>query len=422
MRTKRRLLGEAFRTFQRLPAAHPLQQDYEHFCAEHAWWLDDFALFMALAERYEHRPWNTWPDDAPRPGTPWNELAKRVDDDLATAVRRLRFEQFVFFRQWEKLHAHAKSLGIRIFGDMPFYVAYQSPDVWANRRYFQLDETGNPIEVGGVPPDGFSANGQLWGHPVYSWEALAADGFRWWVDRLRACCRMVDLTRLDHFRGFAAYWSIPAHHKTARHGRWVPAPGDALLQTLLDTWEGPWEYTADNQRVLPIVAEDLGHITEDVVALRRRFHLPGMIVLQFVLGNPTLEHFLPANAPEDTVIYTGTHDNNTSRGWHETEVAPDSHFRARVDEDLGGRPEDVARRMIELAWQAGSRMAVAPLQDVLSLGAEHRMNIPGTPTGNWRWRFSPTDLTPERADWLAELTADTGRSVAVAAGRADHGG
>lgn len=408
IRRKNELLRLSFAHFEQLPKSHRLRDDFERFCADHGIWLDDFALFMALTERHGVG-WHRWPADAPEPGIPWSELEPRVDRELAVNVRRLRFKQFVFFRQWAALHGYAHQRGIRIFGDMPFYVAHHSPDVWANREFFQLDEQGAPAEVGGVPPDGFSATGQNWGNPVYRWESLEAAGFRWWLDRLRATCELVDLTRLDHFRGFAAYWSIPAHHSTAKHGRWVPAPGEALLQTLLDHWEGPWEHAPDGQQILPIVAEDLGHITEDVVALRKRFHLPGMVVLQFVLGNPSLEHFLPENVPEDTVIYTGTHDNNTTLGWFEEDVLPDPKYRKRVEADLGGRPDDVAWAVLELAWHSRALIAVAPMQDVLSLDGRHRMNRPGTAHGNWRWRVSAEQLTNERRERLAQLTCDSDR-------------
>jgi 4-alpha-glucanotransferase len=281
-------------------------------------------------------------------------------------------------------------LGVRLIGDVPIFVAADSADVWANPELFLLDEQHRPRAVAGVPPDYFSPTGQLWGNPLYNWDPMRRTGYAWWVARLRATLRQVDVVRLDHFRGFYAYWEVPAGSPTAEGGRWVPGPGEELLSTL-----------ERELGTLPLIAEDLGVITPEVDSLRKRFGLPGMRILQFAFGGAVEERFLPHNFENPTVVYTGTHDNDTTRGWFDR-VTPDE--RRFTLEYLGRDGSDIAWDLIRLAWASVARWAIAPLQDVLSLGSEARMNTPGRAGGNWRWRFSEDMLTPATLERLGALT------------------
>jgi 4-alpha-glucanotransferase len=383
---KRGLLQAAWEHFLTGPGAS-LREELETFCQQEAHWLVDFARFMALKDTYEGKSWQEWPK-------PWRVRAPgalaEADRDLSDAIGRHRFGQFLFFRQWNALKAYANSLGVRLIGDVPIFVAADSADVWANPELFLLDEQLRPRAVAGVPPDYFSPTGQLWGNPLYDWDAMRRTGYAWWVGRLGATLREVDVVRLDHFRGFQAYWEVPAGSPTAEGGRWVPGPGEELLSTL-----------ARELGTLPLIAEDLGVITPEVDSLRKRFGLPGMRILQFAFGGAVEERFLPHNFENPTVVYTGTHDNDTTRGWFDKVTPEERRFTL---EYLGRDGSDTAWDLIRLAWASVAHWAIAPLQDVLALGSEARMNTPGRAGGNWRWRFSEDMLTPAALERLGALT------------------
>lgn len=379
-------------------AARDHRQDFEDFCCGNATWLDDFALFMAYKDRDSKLIWNQWPEGfASRRPEPVREWRERLQKE----IQANQYWQFEFFRQWKDLRTHAQRNGIRILGDIPIYVALDSADVWANREYFQLDPRGCPLLVAGVPPDYFSATGQLWGNPIYNWERHKQTGYRWWVDRFRAALGLYDAARIDHFRGFEAYWEIPAGERTAINGRWVKGPGAELFSVL--------------QRELgelPIVAENLGVITPEVEAIRHEFGFPGMSILQFAFGNdPQGPSFRPHNYVRDLVAYTGTHDNDTTVGWWTSQGAKDS---TRTPEDvvkehafarayLGFTDEPIHWVMIRAVLASIADTAVVPLQDLLGLGSAARMNLPGTPSGNWRWRCKKDALTAELAQRLLKL-------------------
>jgi 4-alpha-glucanotransferase len=388
---KTRLLARAWQSFQagRATALRPL---FEAFTRQHAGWLDDYALFMALKDAHDGRGWQDWPAEARRrePG-----FVKQARIRLADAVGAHQFRQFLFFRQWQALREYARRRDIRIIGDIPIFVSPDSADVWANPEIFLLDSERRPKAVAGVPPDYFSETGQLWGNPLYDWEALRRSRFGWWVARFRALMHQVDIVRLDHFRGFEAYWEVPAGQPNAIVGRWVKAPGKELLTTLRNELGS-----------LPIIAEDLGVITAEVAALRTDFGLPGMRVLQFAFADTARNPFLPHNYDQNTVVYTGTHDNDTTVGWyqHASDYEKD-HLRRYLARD--GR--DVAWDMIRAAWSSVADYAVTPLQDLLSLGSEARMNFPGRSQGNWSWRFLPEQVNAWTLDRLAELTVLYGR-------------
>jgi 4-alpha-glucanotransferase len=355
---------------------------------------------MVLREANGQRAWVEWTvgvDDHRRP----------LDAALKARADRLdayAFWQFLFFRQWGQLREAARSRGISLIGDVPIYVSHDSCDVWSNREWFQLDETGRSTAVAGVPPDYFAKDGQLWSNPLYDWDALQRDGYRWWIERMRAVLKTVDLVRLDHFRGFEAYWSVPASEPTAVNGQWIDGPRDSFLAAIRDA------LGADGN--LPIIAEDLGHITEPVHQLRQNFDLPGMKVLQFRLpGDPWEPPYRTDEFEPNSVVYTGTHDNDTTRGWFQSEIQPEADKLEQLRRHTPCDPERIAWEFLELAWQSTSLMAIAPLQDVLSLDSEARMNTPGTVGDhNWRWKYVPEALTDELASRLKELTVQTGRA------------
>lgn len=388
---KNRILSRAWDNFQagRGPG---LRHAFDAFCTGKAGWLDDYALFMALKDAQGGRGWQDWPDELRLRNSGALERARR---ELSGPVASHKFRQFLFFRQWQGVTTYAHQRGIRIIGDIPIFVSSDSADVWANPQLFCLDRDRRPSVVAGVPPDYFSATGQLWGNPLYNWEALAATGYGWWISRLRATLEVVDLIRLDHFRGFEAYWEIPAGAPTAVHGRWVRGPGIALLESLRKALDG-----------LPLIAEDLGLITPEVEALRDAFELPGMRILQFAFGDSPDNPYLPHNYTRRTVAYTGTHDNDTTRGWY---ASISEKERDQVRRYLARDGGDIAWDLLRLAWSSVADFAIAPLQDVLNLGTEARMNLPGRPSGNWGWRFTPSQLTPWVLDRLAELTYLYGR-------------
>jgi 4-alpha-glucanotransferase len=387
---KTRLLARAW---EKLKGAAPaLRDEFEQFTAREAHWLDDFALFMALKQAHGGRSWLEWPAELVLREPAELERARA---ELREPIGQQRFAQFLFFRQWKDLKAYANGRRVRLIGDLPIFVSSDSADVWANPDLFQLDKRRRPKVVSGVPPDYFSATGQLWGNPLYNWKKLKATGYAWWVARLRATLEQVDLVRLDHFRGFEAYWEVPAGMPTAQVGRWVPGPRADLFKALQAALGK-----------LPLIAEDLGVITEEVEALRVRFGLPGMRILQFGFGGAFEARFLPHNFEWNTVVYTGTHDNDTTVGWY---AALTDAERAFLHRYLPEAVRDVAWGMIRVAWASVADHALAPLQDVLGLGTEARMNLPGRAAGNWRWRFSAGQLTGDLLDRLARFTEVYGR-------------
>jgi 4-alpha-glucanotransferase len=381
---KGRLIARAWERFNG-GAARPLHSPFEEFCAAQSGWLDDYAAFMTIREMNGAMP--DWPRDLHfyKPQT-----VEAVRHEWPDAVGRHRFAQFIFFRQLDALRDHAHGRGVKLVGDLPIYVSCDSADVWANPHLFKLDRRRRPTAISGVPPDLFARTGQCWGNPVYDWRAAERENYAWWVTRLKATFAQVDLVRIDHFRGFAAYWEIPAGQRTAVRGRWVRGPGPKLFDVLREKLGG-----------LPVIAEDLGLITPDVVALRDQFNLPGMRVLQFAFGDRDNPH-LPHNYLPNCIAYTGTHDNDTSAGWFAS-LTPKQ--RDKVRSYLCDADEHPARAMIRAAWGSVANLAIAPLQDVMGLGSEARMNYPGTAVGNWRWRMGDGDLKiPGLLDWLEDLT------------------
>ncbi|HEX8917967.1 MAG TPA: 4-alpha-glucanotransferase [Chloroflexota bacterium] len=380
------------RAFERFRADHAPQDAVSSFAQENAAWLEDFALFMAIKDAHGGVQWDRW-EEGLRKYQP--DALERAREQLRTEIEFHRFVQFVFFQQWRSLKARAGELGIKIVGDIPIFVAHDSVDVWAHQDLFQLDQEGFPLVVAGVPPDYFSATGQLWGNPHYRWDVMAQTGYAWWVERFRMLLRMVDIVRLDHFRGFAAAWTVPYGNDTAEHGAWVPAPGEALFTAVRDALG-----------TLPIIAEDLGVITDDVVALRRAFSLPGMQVLHFAFSGDIYSTALPHNFERNTVVYTGTHDNDTTVGWW---MSASDDMRREVLAYLGTTGSDISWDLMRLAFASVADLAIVPLQDVLRAGSHSRMNTPGRPEGNWSWRFVPGMLDDARVSGLRNLARVYGR-------------
>ena len=383
-------LAQAWRNF-RTSAAPGARRELEDFCRHEAYWLEDYALFAALQA---DRPggWWTWPQGLrDREPQAMAEARARLHEQIAL----VRFEQFLFFSQWAALKAHANARGIRLFGDMPIFVAHDSAEVWAHRDLFSLDEQGRPTVVAGVPPDYFSATGQRWGNPLYRWDAVERDGFRFWIDRLCTQLKLFDLVRIDHFRGFEAYWEIPASEPVAVRGRWVQAPGKTLFERLHEVYDP-----------LPVVAEDLGVITPEVEALRDGFGLPGMKILQFAFSGGPANPYLPYNYPERSVVYTGTHDNDTTVGWF---ASLSDGERGHVDDFLGHPGEPMPWPLIRCALASRARLAMLPMQDLLELDGRHRMNLPGTDEGNWGWRFEWDQVPTALAGRVRHLVSLYGR-------------
>ncbi len=367
------------------------REDFAVFCAAQAAWLDDYALFMALAEANDWREWSDW-----APALVQREPAALATArlELATRVGFWQFCQWCFFRQWLRLKHYANERGILIVGDAPIFIAYQSAEVWARQELFELDAAGKPTVIAGVPPDYFSATGQRWGNPLYRWSAHSAEGYAWWIERIRRTFALVDIVRIDHFRGFADYWEIPASQSTAIFGRWLPGPGAALFDAIGAALGS-----------LPIIAEDLGILTPEVESLRRRFDFPGMRILHFAFGGDAANAYLPHNYGPNTVVYTGTHDNNTTPGWW-VDASPAE--RAHVIDYLGLEAgpdvdENIHWTLIRAAMASVADTAITQLQDVLGLDGSHRMNLPGVGSGYWEWRFSWDEVLPEHAQKLAQM-------------------
>ena len=396
------LLGGAFARFSSSViggAVGALHKEFDHFRAENASWLDDYALFMALKEANGGGAWNGWDKSIRRRKKSALEAARK---EHAESIQRYSFFQFLFFRQWNNLHKYANERGIKIIGDIPIFIAYDSADAWANPELFFLDKESLPTVVAGVPPDYFSPTGQLWGNPLYRWDVHKETGYAWWVDRFRAVLNMVDIVRLDHFRGFSGYFEIPYGAPTAETGRWVPGPGKDFFKVLSRKLkDGKGE---DGE--LPIIAEDLGVITEDVVELRDSFNLPGMKILQFGFVNPK-DPFLPHNYVRRCVAYTGTHDNDTARGWFEANLPGEQEFAIRYlnlqGRDGSSLAELFAWTLIRSVWSSVAVYALAPMQDFLNLGTDARMNFPSRLGGNWEWRMREEDMNPNLAYRLREL-------------------
>lgn len=380
--------------------------DFVAFCEQEGRWLNDFADFMAIKQHFGGGSWVEWP----------KELVQRdeaalnaIREELATEIHYQKFLQWAFFTQWRALKQEANQRGITIMGDIPIFVAHDSADVWANPKLFYLDELGNPTVVAGVPPDYFSATGQRWGNPLYRWDLMAENGYVWWIDRFKSMLQLVDIVRIDHFRGFEAYWEIPAEEETAIKGEWVPGPGIPFFETVLKALDSD---------ELPLVAEDLGVITEGVTALRKHFNLPGMQILVFAFSDGPDNAFLPHHYEKNTVVYTGTHDNETTVGWFfrndttgttedPTKIAGERNFARSYAKILVD--QEVHWDLIRLAMSSVADTTLIPLQDVLGLGNEARMNFPSSTGGNWQWRYADEQLTDEVQRRLRELTEIYGR-------------
>ncbi len=399
---KQRLLEKAWTNFKAGQGTDSnLTPAYDEFCARQAHWLEDYALFRALKEKYRGAYYLEWPGELVQRSPSALAQARR---ELASQIDQVRFAQFLLFRQADQLKEHAHAKGVGLIGDLPFFVSPDSSDVWANPELFLLHERQRPRFVAGVPPDYFSEQGQLWGNPVYNWDAVRSTGYQWCIDRLRALLAHVDVIRLDHFRGFAAAWHVPAGAPTAESGQWVPGPGASFFQAV-----------QAELGHLPFIAEDLGFITPDVQALRDQFRLPGMRVLQFAFDGHADNPYLPYNFVHNTVAYSGTHDNATTRQWYEG--LPDyqrQNFWSYLKR-APGTSVDAAPELMRLAWSSPAALAIAPLQDLLNLGSEARMNVPGRADGNWRWRVREEDMLSSQAfQWLQDLTESSKRSVSPA--------
>jgi len=394
--SKTQLLENAYAAFK-IRADKQEQQAFTEFCKKQAYWLDDFALFLALRNKFNQSGWHEWPEPYKNRDA---KTLKQARKELAKEIAVIQFTQFVFFTQWLKLKAYAASKKVYLFGDIPIFVAYDSADVWAQPHLFKLDADKNMAVVAGVPPDYFSATGQRWGNPHYNWDAMVADGFAWWVSRMATQNELFDIVRIDHFRGLEAAWEIPASEDTAINGQWVLAPGDKLLAAI--------------KRALPnicLVAEDLGIITEEVDALRNKYKLPGMKILQFAFSGADDNPYLPQNIEKNSVVYTGTHDNDTTLGWH---INLDEHQRGHFHRHLSmthseQHQPNLPLDLINMALASVAKLAIIPMQDILALDSSHRMNTPGTTNGNWHWRFNWQQLSAEHKKTITKSIARTKR-------------
>jgi 4-alpha-glucanotransferase len=376
-------------------AGNQFHSEFQEFCASEQSWLDDYSLFMALAEKFEWRDWSHW---SPALAKREKKALAKATVELAQEIEFWNFCQWCFFRQWRKLKQYANQRGVQIIGDIPIFIAYQSAEVWARQDLFELGDDHLPVVIAGVPPDYFSTTGQRWGNPLYRWPAHEKEEYSWWIERIRKTIELVNIVRIDHFRGFAGYWEIPASEQTAINGRWMPGPGEKLfnaVQAKLGT--------------LPIIAEDLGVVTPDVAALLEQFNFPGMRILQFAFGGGSDNPYLPHNFKNNTVVYGGTHDNDTAVGWFNS---ASQHERTFACKYLGSDGREINWELIHAASESIANIAIHPFQDVLGLDSEHRMNLPGKAEGYWEWRFTWEQLTPRHAERLYEITAVHGRCAA----------
>ncbi len=391
---KQELFRKASRRFYE-QAGEDRRRHMEAFKNEHQHWLDDFTVFMTFLEHHDYVPWNEWdPPLAQRNPDAVRELA----DEYRDRIDYHYWVQYEFFNQWNDLRTYANERGIRVVGDIPIFVDHNSADVWANPRYFEVDKQGRRQKVAGVPPDYFSETGQLWGNPLYRWEKLKEDGFSWWIRRFEQMFKMFDAIRVDHFRGFEAFWEIDAEAKTAEYGEWVKAPGEALFDTLYD-----------RLGEMPIIAEDLGVMTPEVEALRDKYRLPGMKILQFAFSSDSGNDFLPHNYHPNSVVYTGTHDNDTTLGWYRSAPEEEKDFLRRYTRSSG---DEVNWELIRLGMLSVADQAIFPLQDFMNLNTEHRMNLPGKAEGNWRWRYT--------RDMLENVDRERIRHLVTLGNRQEH--
>ncbi|MEW6328294.1 MAG: 4-alpha-glucanotransferase [Thermodesulfobacteriota bacterium] len=370
---------------------------FEKFCKENRYWLDDYVLFVALKKNFKGAIWNDWPVEVKNKKA---EMNKEQKAGLRDKIESEKFLQYVSYKQWVALKTYCNDRGIHIIGDMPIYVNYDSADVWSNPEIFKLDENKKPVFVAGVPPDYFSSTGQLWGNPVYNWEALKKTGYAWWMRLIEHNLKLFNIIRLDHFRGLVAYWEVPAGEETAVNGRWVEVPVRDFFDKLLKRFPS-----------LPIIAEDLGIITQDVKEILGLYQLPGMKVLLFAFGDDLATNpYVPHNHVKNCVVYTGTHDNNTAKGWFRKEARPED--KRRLFQYLGREvsEETVHQEFVRMAMMSVADLVIIPMQDILGLGEEARMNIPATADGNWTWRLLPEQLTPSLSASLSELTYIYGRA------------
>lgn len=397
-RWKATLLDNAFLNF-REHATEAQKKAFNEFCAEHKNWLEDYALFMALRQEFGgDRSWTDWDEPLVKRD---RAALRKWQKELKDEIDKQRFLQFEFYRQWDALRNYCAARGIAIMGDIPIYVSHESSDVWAHPEQFYLDEQGKPLQVSGVPPDYFSETGQLWGNPIYHWAEMERSRFKWWIERFRGTFRLFDLVRLDHFRGFEAYWAVPAAEKTAMNGEWIKAPGEKLFRAAKKALGH-----------LQVVAENLGDITAEVEQLRRKFDFPGMAVLQFAFGtDPQAATFRPHNFERELFAYTGTHDNDTVMGWWTSDGGDSTRWAEDVQKEkavarqyVGPADEAINWKLIRLLWGSVAHAAVVPMQDILGLGSASRMNMPGVGKGNWSWRMKAGAFTLEYQQHLRDLT------------------
>ena len=392
----RKCLIQAYAGFEARADAED-RSAFTQFRIEKSGWLDDYALFMALKREFSGQPWHEWPEAYKNRSPKTLSAARR---QLRDTIRITEFEQFVFFQQWHQLKTYANQHGVLLFGDIPIFVSYDSADVWAQRQYFKLDAHGAMLTVAGVPPDYFSATGQRWGNPHYNWDYLERQQFDWWIERIKTQLELFDILRIDHFRGLEAAWEIPANEPTAMQGQWVKAPGESLLSRICEVFGN-----------IPLVAEDLGVITPEVEQLRDQFGLPGMRILQFAFDGSPDNPYLPFHYPRNCVVYTGTHDNDTTLGWYQKLSEPQQRY---VQAYFGCPRLRMPYTAVHAIMASVANLAVVPMQDILELDSAHRMNTPGTTEGNWQWRFHWDQLTEEHCHRLAEMV--------TLFGRAAHGG
>ncbi len=371
---------------------------FTKFCKKHAHWLKDFALFIALRNKFNQAGWQFWPEDFKNREVKALKLATK---ELAEDIAVIQFTQFVFFSQWLNLKEYAATKNVHLFGDIPIFVSYDSAEVWAQPHLFKLDSEKNMAVVAGVPPDYFSETGQRWGNPHYNWEAMAAENYAWWVSRMATQSELFDIVRIDHFRGLEAAWEIPANENTAINGEWVLAPGDALLAAITEALPN-----------INLVAEDLGIITDEVDALRNKYNLPGMKILQFAFSGTEDNPYLPHHIDENSVVYTGTHDNDTTVGWYNAlDEQQRGHVQTYLHESRSAEHfVDMPKDLIDMALESKANLAIIPMQDILALDASHRMNTPGTCTGNWHWRFNWQQLSDAQQQYIKETITSTGRN------------
>lgn len=393
---KSRLIAKAYLAFSQSDD-NKQQQNFTEFCKKHAHWLKDFALFLALRNKFNQAGWQCWPEDYKNRDAKALELASK---ELAQEIAEIQFAQFLFFSQWISLKTYAATRNVYLFGDIPIFVAYDSAEVWAQPHLFKLDADKNMAVVAGVPPDYFSETGQRWGNPHYNWDAMAAEGYTWWISRMATQSELFDIVRIDHFRGLEAAWEIPSNEETAVNGQWVLAPGDELLAAITATLPN-----------ICLVAEDLGIITEEVNALRTKYNLPGMKILQFAFSGTEDNPYLPHHIEENSVVYTGTHDNDTTVGWYNAlDEQQREHVHAYLRESRSEQYEVVMPKdLIDLALESKANLAIIPMQDILAQDSSHRMNTPGTSSGNWHWRFNWQQLSAVQQEYIKETIARTGR-------------